>query len=180
MPNINDLTPGTWNVDPVHSTVGFAARHLMIAKVRGRFSTFSGTITVPEDRLATKVQASVELSSISTGDEQRDAHLRTADFFDIENHPSMTFESTNIKALGDDYVLSGDLTIKGITRTVDFDLEFEGVGPDPWGGTRAGFNASTEINRTEFGIEWNATLETGGFLVGDKVKIELEIEAVKQ
>jgi polyisoprenoid-binding protein YceI len=180
MTNINDLTPGTWNVDPVHSTVGFVARHLMIAKVRGRFSSFSGTITVPEDRLATKLQASVELSSISTGDEQRDSHLRTADFFDIENHPAMTFESKSVKADGDDYVLTGDLTIKGITRSVDFDLEFEGVGPDPWGGTRAGFNATTEINRTEFGIEWNAKLETGGWLVGDKIKIELEIEAVKQ
>jgi polyisoprenoid-binding protein YceI len=180
MPDINDLTPATWKIDPVHSTVGFVARHLMIAKVRGRFASFEGTITVPEDRLATKVQASVELSSISTGDEQRDGHLRTADFFDIENHPSMTFESTNVKADGDGFVMSGDLTIKGITRSVDFDLEFDGVGPDPWGGTRAGFNASTEINRTEFGIEWNATLDTGGWLIGDKVKIELEIEAVRQ
>ena len=183
MTDLSALTPGTWNVDPVHSTVGFVARHLMISKVRGRFTDFSGSIEVAPDPLQSHLEASVNLASVDTGDEGRDAHLRTADFFDLDGNgsPTMTFASTGIKAEDDDgdYVLFGDLTINGVTRQVEFALEFEGVNGDPWGGTRAGFSAETEINRKDFGLAWNVALETGGVLVGDKVKVHLEIQAVK-
>jgi polyisoprenoid-binding protein YceI len=183
MTDLSALTPGTWNVDPVHSTVGFVARHLMISKVRGRFTDFSGSIEVAPDPLQSHLEASVNLASVDTGDEGRDAHLRTADFFDLDGggSPTMTFVSTGIKAEDDDgdYVLFGDLTMNGVTRQVEFALEFEGVNADPWGGTRAGFSAETEINRKDFGIGFNVALETGGVLVGEKVKVQLEIQAVK-
>jgi polyisoprenoid-binding protein YceI len=183
MTDLSALTPGTWNVDPVHSTVGFVARHLMISKVRGRFTDFSGTIEVAPDPLQSHLEATVNLASVDTGDAGRDAHLKNADFFDLDGggSPTMTFSSTGIKTEDDDgdYVLYGDLTINGVTRQVEFELEFEGVNGDPWGGTRAGFSAETEINRKDFGLEWNVALETGGVLVGDKVKVHLEIQAVK-
>jgi polyisoprenoid-binding protein YceI len=176
---LNALTPGIWNVDTAHSTIGFVARHLMIAKVRGRFASFSGIITVPEERLATTLTATVDMASISTGDDQRDAHLKSPDFFDVEKYPTMTLVSTSITPGGDDFLLNGDLTIRDVTRPVLFNLEFEGVSPDPWGGTRAGFTASADVNRKDWGLEWNVSLEAGGWLVSDKAKIELEIEAVK-
>lgn len=176
---LDALTPGTWTIDPSHSSVGFVARHLMVSKVRGEFRSFSGTLTIAEDRLASSVQASVEMNSVSTGDDQRDGHLRTGDFFDTEQFPTMTFTSTAVRAAGDDFVLVGDLTIKGVTRSVEFELEFDGVSPDPWGGTRAGFSATTVINRKDFGLEWNVALDTGGVLVGDKVTITLDIQAVR-
>ena len=179
MSSINDLTPGTWNVDPSHTTVGFVARHLMISKVRGSFSSFTGTVTIAEDRLQSYVEAEVDLASVSTGDEQRDGHLRSADFFDIEQHPKMTFRSTGIKVDGDDYILVGDLEVGGQTRSVNFELEFDGVQKDPWGGTRAGFTAFTEISRKDWNLTWNLALEAGGVVVGDKVKIELDVELVK-
>ena len=179
MATISDLTPGTWTVDAAHSRIGFTARHLMIAKTRGHFSSFSGTITVPEDRLQSSVEASVDATSVTTDDQARDGHLKSADFFDAENHPTWTLRSTGIKADGGDYVLSADLTVRGVTNPVEFELEFEGVTKDPWGNTKAGFTATTEISRKDFGIEFNVALETGGVLVGDKVKIELEIEAAK-
>jgi polyisoprenoid-binding protein YceI len=179
MAALDDLTPGDWNVDPVHSTVGFVARHLMIAKVRGRFTEFSGTIHIAEDPLQSWVEASVDLSSVTTGDLQRDTHLRSPDFFDIEKYPTMTFRSTGIKPEGDHYIMTGDLTVAGQTRSVDFRLEFEGVEKDPWGGTRVGFTAEAEISRKDWNLTWNMALETGGVVVGDKVKIELEVEAVK-
>ena len=179
MSSLADLTAGVWNVDTSHSVVGFSARHLMISKVRGRFTDFSGTVTIAEDPLQSIVEANVDLSSVTTGDDQRDAHLKSADFFDIENHPHMTFTSTSLKADGEDFVMTGDLTVAGTTRTVDFELEFDGVEKDPWGGTRAGFTASTEISRKDWEMTWNVALETGGVLVGDKVKIELDIELVK-
>jgi polyisoprenoid-binding protein YceI len=179
MSSLADLTTGVWNVDTSHSVVGFSARHLMISKVRGRFTDFSGTVTVAEDPLQSTVEANVDLSSVTTGDDQRDAHLKSADFFDIENHPHMTFTSTSLKADGEDFMMTGDLMVAGTTRTVDFELEFDGVEKDPWGGTRAGFTASTEISRKDWEMTWNVALETGGVLVGDKVKIELDIELVK-
>lgn len=172
------LTPGVWTVDNSHSTVGFIARHVVVAKTRGKFTDYSGSVTVGDTLADTKVEATVQLASVTTGDDNRDNHLRTADFFDIENHPTMTFVSTGIVPDGDDYKLNGDLTIRGVTKPVSFDLEFEGVSGDPWGGTRAGFEAKTEINRKDFGLEWNVALETGGVLVGDKVKIELEVELI--
>lgn len=174
-----DLTPGTWNIDPVHSSVNFVVRHLMVSKVRGKFGAFNGTITIDENRLASSVTASVDMVSVSTGDDNRDGHLRTNDFFDVETYPTMTFTSTEVRPDGGDYVLVGDLTIKGVTKQVQFDLEFDGVSPDPWGGTRAGFSAEGEIDRRDFGLEWNMALDSGGLLVGEKVKISLDIQAVK-
>jgi polyisoprenoid-binding protein YceI len=179
MTDINSLAPGTWNVDPSHSSLSFIARHLMITKVRGTFSTFSGTITVPEDRTGASVTASADTASVSTGDAQRDGHVKSADFFDVENHPTMTFASTAVKPDGGDWVLAGDLTIKGITKPVEFELEFEGVNTDPWGNQKAAFTAKTEVNRKDWGLEWNVALETGGVLVSEKIKLELDIQAVK-
>jgi polyisoprenoid-binding protein YceI len=176
---LQDIAAGTWNVDPAHSTVGFVARHLMISKVRGTFTSFSGTIEIAEDRLASTVSASVDMASVQTGDDGRDGHLRTGDFFDVEQYPTMTFVSTGIRPDGDDFELTGDLTIKGVTRSVAFELEYEGAGTDPWGNRKIGFSAETEINRKDFGLEWNVALETGGVLVGEKVKIQLDIQAVQ-
>jgi polyisoprenoid-binding protein YceI len=176
---VDQLTPGVWNVDPAHSTVGFVARHLMISKVRGRFRTFSGTIHIADDPLQSSVEATVDLASVDTGDAARDEHLRSADFFSVDPHPTMTFRSTSVRQEGDHYVLAGDLTIRDVTRPVEFELEFDGVSQDPWGNTRAGFTAEAEVNRKDWGLEWNVALETGGVLVGDKVKILLEIEAIK-
>lgn len=180
MSDLSTLNPGTWTVDPVHSTVGFSARHLMISKVRGRFASFSGTVTIPDDPLASTVEASVDLASLDTGDAQRDEHLRSADFFDVEQFPTMTFTTTGLKEDGDHFVLFGYLTIRGVTRAVELLLTFDGVTQDPWGGTRAGFTAEVDVNRKDWGLEWNVALETGGVLVGEMVKIVLEIEAIKQ
>jgi polyisoprenoid-binding protein YceI len=179
MADLSDLTPGTWNVDPSHSTVGFVARHLMITKVRGRFSDFSGVIEIAPDLLQSRVQADVNLASVSTGDDARDAHLKSADFFDLEHFPTMSFVSTGLKEDDGDYVLYGDLTIKDVTRQVEFALEFEGVNADPWGNKKAAFSAEAEISRKDWGLEWNVALETGGVLVSDKVKLQLDIQAVK-
>src|SRR5262245_49698379 len=176
---LTGLTTGTWHVDRSHSTVGFTVRHLMISKVRGSFGDFDGLVTIAENPLQSSIEATVQMASVDTGDAGRDNHLRNGDFFDVEAYPTMTFASTGIVHAGDDYVLSGDLTIKGVTRPVSFALEFDGATRDPWGGERAGFSASTEINRKDFGLTWNVALETGGVVVGDKVKIELDIELVK-
>jgi polyisoprenoid-binding protein YceI len=174
-----DLAVGNWNVDPSHSSVSFSVKHLMISKVRGSFNTFSGTVTVPEDRLATVVDVVIDPASINTGDAARDGHLKTNDFFDVEAFPSWGFKSSAVKAKGSDYVLVGDLTMKGVTKPVELDVEFEGIGTDPWGNTKAGFTASGEVNRKDWGIEYNAVLETGGVMVGEKVKLELDIQLVK-
>ncbi|MCE9623128.1 MAG: YceI family protein [Actinomycetia bacterium] len=179
MSDLKALTPGTWTVDASHSNIGFTARHLMVAKVRGKFTDFTGAIEVASDPLLSTVNATVEAKSIDTGDEGRDTHLRSADFFDVDNNKQWTLVSTGIKAAGSNYVLSTNLTIKGVTKPVDFALEFEGVVQDPWGNTKAGFTAEAEINRKDWGLEWNVALETGGVLVGEKVKIVLEIEALK-
>lgn len=179
MSDLSQLTPGTWNVDPSHSTVGFTARHLMITKVHGTFKTFSGSITVGSDPLKSTVEATVDMASVHTGDDNRDGHLRTGDFFEVETYPTMSLRSTGISGAGGDYTMTADLTIKGVTKPVTFDLEFEGVSKDPWGNTKAGFSASTEINRKDWGIEWNAVLDTGGVALGEKVKINLDIQAVK-
>ena len=177
--SLSKLTPGVWNIDASHSSVAFVVRHLVVSKVRGRFDKFAGAITIAEDPLQSKVDATIEIGSISTGDDSRDGHLRSGDFFDAEQFPTMTFATTGVRADGDDYVLTGDLTIKGVTKPVELELEFNGVEGDPWGGTRAGFSAETEINRKDWGLEYNMVLETGGVMVGEKVKIQLEIEAVR-
>lgn len=179
MPNLNDLTPGTWNIDPSHSIVSFVARHLVITKVRGTFGEVSGAIVISDDELASTVQATIGMASITTGDEGRDGHLKSADFFDVDTYPNMTFVSTGIRGDGAAYVLTGDLTIKGVSKSVELDLEFEGVSPDPWGGTRVGFSATGEINRRDFGLNFDVKIDTGGALVGEKIKIEIEAQAVK-
>jgi polyisoprenoid-binding protein YceI len=173
---------GTWAIDPVHSEVSFVVRHMMVSKVRGRFDKFEGTIVTAEDPLASSVTASVDLSSINTGQEQRDAHIRSADFFEVEKHPMMTFTSTGLRAHGDGYLLDGDLTIKRVTRPVTFNLEVNGFGPDAYGGTRAGFSATTEINRHDYGVSFNGPIPgvPGGVTVSEKVTITLEIEGVLQ
>ncbi len=175
----SSIATGTWNVDPTHSTVGFVARHLMVTKVRGRFGAFTGTITIADDPTQSSVEASVEMSSVSTGDDNRDGHLRGGDFFDVETFPTMSFRSTSVTPKGGDYALNGELTIKGVTKPVSFDLEFDGVNTDPWGNTKAGFTATAEINRREWGLEWNVALDAGGMLVSEKIKIELDIQAAK-
>ena len=176
---IDALTAGTWSVDTSHSTVGFVVRHLMVAKVRGKFTDFAAEISIGEDKLLSGVSATVQAASITTDDEGRDAHLRGADFLEVDKYPTLSFQSTKVEPDGGDYRLYGDLTIHGVTKPVVFDLEFDGVVQDPWGNTKAGFSAETEISRKEFGLEWNAALEAGGVVVGDKVKIQLEIEALK-
>jgi len=171
---------GTWTIDPLHSEVGFSVRHMMVSKVRGKFTKFSGELVTGESPLASSVTADIDLASIDTGAEQRDGHLRSPDFFDTENHPAMSYRSTGIRAKGDGYVVDGELTLKGVTKNVPLTLELNGFGPDPYGGTRAGFTATGEINRQDFGVTWNAAMEHGGVVVSDKVNILLEIEAVLQ
>jgi polyisoprenoid-binding protein YceI len=174
------LVAGVWAIDPTHSEVSFSVRHLMVSKVRGTFRTFFGELKVAENLLESSVSATIDLNSIDTNEPNRDAHLRSADFFEVEKYPAMTFVSTAIRSDGDDYVLVGDLSLKGVTRPVELELEFNGVGNDPWGGTRAGFSAETEINRSDFGVDIQLPLDGGGVVVGDKVKVVLEIEAVLQ
>jgi polyisoprenoid-binding protein YceI len=169
---------GTWNIDSTHSEVGFAVRHMMVSKVRGKFTKFAGEIVTADDMLDSSVTAEIDLASIDTGAEQRDGHLRSADFFDTENHPTMTYRSTGVRPDGDDYILDGELTLKGVTRQVPLKLEVNGFGPDAYGGTRAGFSATGHINRSDFGITWNAAIEGGGVVVADRVDLHLEIEAV--
>jgi len=169
---------GTWTIDPVHSEVGFSVRHMMVSKVRGKFTSFSGTLTTAEDPTQSSVTATIDLASINTGNEDRDNHIRSADFFGVDEHKTMTFRSTGIRTDGDDFILDGELTLHGVTKAVSLKLELGGFGPDPYGGTRAGFTATGEINRKDFGIDFNAALETGGVVVADKVTVQLEIEAV--
>ena len=176
---LDALAPGTWTIAPSHSVVGFTVRHLMVSKVRGRFGEFSGTLEIGADRLASSVEATIDTASIDTADEKRDAHLRSADFFDVEAFPTMRFRSRGLREQGDTRILLGDLTIKDITRPVELKLELEGVAGDPWGGTRAGFTAETVINRRDFGLDWNVALDTGGVLVGEQVTIGMDIQAVK-
>jgi len=169
---------GTWAIDPVHSEVGFSVRHMMVSKVRGKFNGFSGDIVTADNPLDSSVSATVDLSSIDTGNADRDNHIRSADFFEVDTHKTMTYRSTGIRFDGDGYVLDGELTLKGITKPVVLKLELGGFGPDAFGGTRAGFTAHGEIKRSDFGVDFNAVLETGGVVVADKVTINLEIEAV--
>ena len=171
---------GTYEIDPSHSVVEFVVRHLGLAKVRGRFNQFEGTIVIGTDPLDSRVDAVINAATIDTRDEKRDEHLRTADFLDVEHHPTLEFHSTGVRQEGSDFQVQGDLTIRGTTRPVTLDLEVEGVATDPWGGTRAGFSATTEVDREQFGLTWNQALESGGWLVGKRVRIELSCEAVKK
>ncbi len=173
------IPTGTWEIDPSHSTVGFVARHLMVSKVRGRFASYQATINIADDPSKSSVVATIDAASIDTRDENRDAHLRSPDFLDAEKYPTLTFESTAVRATGEDYEVDGNLTVRDVTRPVTLQLEFTGA-QDAFGGTRAGFEAVTKIGRKDFGLTWNAALEGGGWVVGDNVTIELEIEAVKK
>jgi polyisoprenoid-binding protein YceI len=171
---------GTWSLDPSHTSVGFSVRHLGLSKVRGRFSSFTGDVVVAEDPSQSSVQVAVDVTSIDTRDDKRDEHLRTNDFFSATEFPTMTFASTSVSGSGPTWQVTGDLTIRGVTRQVTLDTTFEGTASDPWGGSRAAFTATTEVDREQFGMTWNAALESGGVLVGKKVKIEIEAEAVLQ
>ncbi|HEY5224653.1 MAG TPA: YceI family protein [Microbacteriaceae bacterium] len=168
---------GTWTVDTAHSEVGFSVRHMMISKVRGKFNTFSATFVTGENPLDSSVTASADVASITTGDVNRDNHLRTNDFFNAPEFPTIEFVSTGARVDDGDYKVDGLLTIKGVTKPATFDFEFGGFGTDPYGNYKAGATAQTVINREDFGLSWNATLETGGVLVGDKITITLELEA---
>jgi len=173
--------PGTFALDPVHSHVGFSVRHMMISKVRGRFSAFTGTLTVGPEAEESSVEVEVDLTSIDTKDPQRDAHLRSQEFFDVDDHPTMTFVSRRVFSIdGDGFRLDGHLTLHGVTRPLALDVVFDGVATDPYGGQRLGFSATGEIDREAFGLTWNQTLETGGVLVGRRVRIDIEAELVRQ
>ena len=169
---------GTWDIDASHSTVGFSVRHMMVSKVRGYFTRFSGEVVTAADPAQSTVNATIDMDSIDTRQEQRDAHIRSADFFDVGNHTVMTFRSTEVRTDGADWTVVGDLTIKGVTRPVELALEVNGFGPDAYGGTRAGFSAKTEISRKEFGVDIDMPMDGGGVVIGDKISVELEIEAV--
>lgn len=171
---------GTWTIDPMHTRLGFVARHAMVTKVRGAFEDVAGTIVIdaanPSGSSAT---VAVQLASINSGSPDRDAHLRSADFFDVEVNSEMTFASTTVKQDGDEFVMVGDLTVKGVTRPIELALEPTGVATDPFGSVRAGFEGEAELSRKDFGLTWNVALEAGGVLVSDKIKIQLDVSAIK-
>jgi polyisoprenoid-binding protein YceI len=172
---------GTWTLDPAHTDVTFTARHLMVTKVRGRFPIAGGAVTIAENPLDSSVEATIDVARVDSGDPGRDEHLRSADFFDVEHHPTVAFRSTKVERAGDGaYRLIGDLTIKDVTRPVTLDLEYLGTISSPWGDQRAGFSATTEVSRKAWGLEWNVALEAGGVVVGDKVRLSIDAEAVLQ
>ena len=171
----------TWKIDPVHSHIEFSVRHLMITTVKGRFTGVDGTVSIDDaDPSASAVDVRIDASTIDTREPQRDAHLRSADFLDAEKFPRLTFKSTRVsERRGDQFSVTGNLTIRGVTREVVLKVTDEGRGKDPWGGERAGFSATTRINRKDYGLNWNQTLETGGVLVGDEVTIRIELQLLK-
>ena len=170
----------TWTIDPGHSEASFAVKHLMISTVRGTFRNVSGTIALDEANPAgSHVEAEIDAASIDTRQEQRDTHLRSADFFDVEKHPALTFRSAKVESLGSgQFRVLGNLTIRDVTRAVVLDVEETGRGKDPWGGERIGYSATTKFDRTDFGLTWNQALETGGIMVGNEVKVTLDVQAV--
>ncbi|MEE2038560.1 YceI family protein [Nocardiopsis sp. CT-R113] len=175
-----ELKPGTWTIDPTHSVIGFSVRHMMVSKVRGRFEKFEATLTVPEDATLASVEATIDASSINTDNGDRDNHIRSADFFHVEEHPQFAFRSTGIEAKGEDFALKGELTIKGKTNPVELTLEFNGSTLDPYGLTRAGFTASTQISRKDFGVDIEMPMDGGGVVVGDKITIDIDAEFTHQ
>ncbi len=176
------MTTQTWQIDSAHSGIHFSVRHLVIAKVRGQFSRWTGALTVPDgDFSKATVEVTIDATSIETGVADRDAHLKSADFFDVANFPEVTFRGRRVEPRGTDrFALVGDLTIRGTTREVVLDVESAGQTKDPWGNVRAGFAGKTAVDRKEFGLTWNQALEAGGVMVGDRVEIEIEVEAVRQ
>jgi polyisoprenoid-binding protein YceI len=172
----------TWNIDTAHSAINFAVRHMVVAKVRGRFGTWSGTVQLdPEDLARSTVEVEIDARSIDTGVADRDNHLRSADFLDVESFPTLRFKSTKVEKAGTDrYKVRGDLTIRDVTREAVLDVEHAGQLKDPWGNQRAAFTATTSVNRGDYGLKWNQALEAGGVLVGERVDIELEVQAVEE
>ena len=170
------IPAGTWAVDASHTEVGFVARHLMVSKVRGYFKDVEGTVEVAEDITQSRVDVTAQIASVETGSADRDAHLKSEDFFDAEKFPTMRFVSTSF----DGSTLTGDLTIKDVTKSVEFDVDFGGVGQDPWGNTKAGFEATATVNRKDWGLTWNAAVEGGGVLVSDKITINIDVQLAKQ
>lgn len=177
---MSDLpTPGTYSIDATHTHVGFAVKHFGLSKVRGEFDKFDGTITIADPTADSHVEVTIDAGSFNSRDDGRDAHIRSADFLDVENFPTLEFRSTGLRPDGDDWIVSGELTIHGVTRQVELETELEGVLEDPYGLERIAFSAETEIDRTDFGLTWNQALETGGLVVAKRVKVILEIEAVR-
>ncbi len=175
------MTQTTWKIDPSHTSVEFSARHMMITTVKGRFADFEGTVVENAASLeGATVEVTMKAASIDTRTEQRDAHLRSADFLDADKFPNITFKSSSISGTKDTFSLTGDLTVRGTTRPVTLDVTYDGGGKDPWGGERVGFSASGKIDRREFGLVWNQALETGGLLVGNDIKIQIDAQLVKQ
>jgi polyisoprenoid-binding protein YceI len=172
--------PGTWAIDPGHADVAFIGRHFMLTKVRGRFTGVSGTLQIDEDPTASRVDVTIDMASVSSGDAARDDHLRSPDLFDVGTHPTATFHSTAVEWSGRTGTVTGDLTIKGVTRPVTLAAEFLGHAHDPWGNDRAVFSAHATINREDWGVSWNMLLETGGLLVSKEIRLELELEAIRQ
>lgn len=179
MSTLTQVDLKTFAVDASHSSVGFSVRHLGFSKVRGAFEKVEGTIRLAEDDLSTlETEATIDASSVNSGDAKRDEHLRSGDFFDVESHPSLTFRSTGVRSVnGSKFVIAGDLTIRGVTRPVELEGEFHGRATDPWGNEKIAIEAGGSVNRKDFGLNWNTVLETGGVLVSDKVDLALEIEA---
>lgn len=175
------MTKTNWKVDPAHSSLDFTVKHMMVSKVKGSFEDFEATIEAdPDDLTTADIEFSVDVTSVDTRIKGRDDHLRSGDFFDAENHPKMTFKATNIVKTGDgEYDVTGDLTIRGTTKSETFSVTSEGQGKDPWGNEVAGFSGEGKINRGNYGLTYNTALETGGVLVGDEIKISIEIEASK-
>jgi polyisoprenoid-binding protein YceI len=180
-PTVEEGLSGSYNLDPTHTRLGFVARHAMVTKVRGQFNDFSGTLTIDaEDPTKSSAEVTISPASVTTGNEDRDAHLRTNDFFDVPTYPTWTFKSTQAEKLDEDtYRLTGGLTIKDVTKPVSIDFEFTGAAKDPWGNTRIGFEGRTTINRKDWGVSFNVALEAGGVMVGDKVSLEIDVSAVK-
>ena len=169
-----------WSFDPSHSSINFAVRHLMISKVRGSFGKWTGSFAFDEaDPTKSSIEVHIEAASIDTREEKRDGHLRSPDFFDVEKYPELVFKSSAIRKQGDDFLVAGDLTIHGVTKPVELAVESLGSGKDPWGNARVAFAAKTSINRKDFGLSWNQALETGGVLVGEKIEIEVDVQAMK-
>lgn len=174
---IPGIVAGTWTIDTVHSHVGFIIKHMMVSKVRGHFGTFSGQITIAENPLESSVSTTIDATSIDTANPMRDDHIRSADFFDAENHPTIDFVSTGVRYEDGDFFIDGDLTIRGTTKPVTLAVETPEFGPNPAGGTKAGFSATTEINRSDFGVSYNGPIPGGGVALSEKVQIVLDVEA---
>lgn len=173
-------TPGTWTIDPGHADVSFVGRHFMLTKVRGRFTGVAGAVTVSDDPNASSVEVTIDMASVSSGDATRDDHLRSADLFDVAAHPTAAYRSTSVEWDGSRGTVGGDLTIKGVTRPVTLTVEYVGHALDPWGNERAVFAAHATINREDWGLSWNMALEAGGILVSKEIRLEIDIETIRQ